>query len=123
MGRWLSALFLSRLRFLLLLLFLLGLHCGEVDVPDEDDLKNDGDEDDEQNGEENGLIVEDGDGLRGRPNTAKPVELTHLKVRLEPSSVGECLEAGRVSSWDGNGALPARSVSLGSWKGRKDLLA
>ena len=49
-----------------------------MDVPDEDALKGDGDEDDNENVEEDGLIVEDGDCLGGSPNLGEPVELTHV---------------------------------------------
>lgn len=46
-----------------------------MDVPDQCDLQDDCDEHDEQDGEEDGLVVEDGNGLRSRADRAEPVEL------------------------------------------------
>lgn len=49
-----------------------------MDVPDEKALEDHGDEDDDEDGEENWLIIEDCDGLGRRTNAGKPVELTHF---------------------------------------------
>lgn len=46
-----------------------------MNVPNQGNLQDDGDEHDEQDGEEDGLVVEDGDGLRGCADGAEPVEL------------------------------------------------
>lgn len=71
--------FLSSLASLLrlFLLLLLGLQCRKVDVPEKHSLEDDGDEDDQENGEENGLVVQNRDSLRRRANRSEPVELTH----------------------------------------------
>ena len=62
----------------LLLLLLLRLHGGVVDVPDEEALEDHGDENDDEDGEENWLVIEDCDGLGRRTNAGKPVELAHV---------------------------------------------
>lgn len=67
---------------LLVLLILLGLallrlHGGVVDIPDEDALEDNGDEDDKEDGEEDRLIVEDSDSLVSGADGGEPVELTH----------------------------------------------
>lgn len=67
---------------LLLLLLLLGLHRGEVDVPDEDAFENEDEEHDDEDGEQVWLVVEGSDGLRRRADLAKPIELTHCPLLL-----------------------------------------
>lgn len=49
-----------------------------MDVPDEDALEDDSDENDEKDGEEDGLVVEDGDGFWRGANAGEPIELTHF---------------------------------------------
>jgi hypothetical protein len=61
----------------LLLLGLLGLEGGVVDVPQQGALESEADDDENQDGEELGLVVEDGDGLVGGADALEPVELTH----------------------------------------------
>lgn len=41
-------------------------------------LHQEGDDDDEEDGEEVGLVVEDGDGLVGGADFLEPVELAHF---------------------------------------------
>lgn len=43
-------------------------------------LRQEGDDDDEEDGEEVGLVVEDGDGLIGGADFLEPVELTHFVI-------------------------------------------
>ncbi|KAK1987857.1 hypothetical protein LZ30DRAFT_116154 [Colletotrichum cereale] len=62
----------------LLLLLLFGLQGRKVNVPEEDALQNDAQKDDQEDGEEHGLIIQDGDGLGRGANGSEPVELTHL---------------------------------------------
>lgn len=45
-------------------------------------LHQEGDNDDEEDGEEVGLVVEDGDGLVGCADFLEPVELAHFYVFL-----------------------------------------
>lgn len=74
-----SFLFLLATLFLLILLyFLLGLQGRVVNVPHQYALQDDGDQHNEENGEEDGLVIEDGDGLWCSADLAEPVELTHL---------------------------------------------
>lgn len=51
-----------------------------MDVPEEDALQDEDDKDDDENGEQVGLVVQDTDGLRRGADTAEPVELTHCVV-------------------------------------------
>lgn len=66
----------------LLLLPLLGLERGEVDVPDEEALDSEPDEDDEEVDEEVGLVVEDGDGLVCGADGLEPVEVGHCGMEF-----------------------------------------
>lgn len=52
-----------------------------MNIPDEDTLQNEDNEDDDQNGEEVWLIIEDGNGLRSGADGTKPVELAHFGGR------------------------------------------
>lgn len=62
---------------LFLFLILVGLLGSVMYVPNEDAFQGNGDEGCDQDVEENGLVVEDGDGLFGGPDLGKPVELAH----------------------------------------------
>ncbi|WDK09860.1 hypothetical protein CGRA01v4_01138 [Colletotrichum graminicola] len=62
----------------LLLLLLFGFQGRKVNVPEQDALKDDGEKGNQEDGEENGLIVQYGDGLGRGANGSEPVELTHL---------------------------------------------
>ena len=64
--------------FFVLFDLLLWLHGGEVDIPDEHNLENDGDKNNNEDGEQDRLIVEYGDGLWCGADATEPVELTHL---------------------------------------------
>lgn len=59
-------------------LFLRGLKGGPVDEPQKAGLGDQDDEDDDEGGEEVGLVVEDGDGLVGGADFLEPVELAHF---------------------------------------------
>lgn len=48
-----------------------------MDVPQQHNLEDDGDEHDDEDGEEDGLVVEHGHSLRGGANFEEPVELAH----------------------------------------------
>lgn len=58
----------------LLLLHLFGLPGREMDVPDEDTLENEADEDDKEDCKEDGLVVERHDGLLSGADGAEPLE-------------------------------------------------
>ncbi|KAK2001278.1 hypothetical protein LX36DRAFT_361817 [Colletotrichum falcatum] len=62
----------------LLLLLLFGFQSRKVNVPEENALEDDGEKDNQEDGEKNGLIVQDGDGLGRGANGSEPVKLTHL---------------------------------------------
>lgn len=49
-----------------------------MDVPVDAHLNSETDDDDDEVGEELGLVVEDGDGLVGGANRAEEVELAHF---------------------------------------------
>lgn len=48
-----------------------------MDVPDEDALKDENEENHDEDSEEVGLVVQDVDGLLRRADLGEPVELTH----------------------------------------------
>lgn len=48
-----------------------------MDVPHQHAFEDDGDEHDDENGEEDGLVVEHSDSLRGGADFEEPVELAH----------------------------------------------
>lgn len=48
-----------------------------MDIPNKDTLADEGDEDGDKNVEENGLVVQDSDGLGCRADGTEPVELAH----------------------------------------------
>ena len=62
-----------------------------MDVPNECALQADGNEDDDQDGEQYGLVVEHGDGLRRGTNLGEKVELTHDVVCVVVLEVGSPL--------------------------------
>ncbi|KAK2018938.1 hypothetical protein LZ32DRAFT_296130 [Colletotrichum eremochloae] len=62
----------------LLLLLLFGFQSRKVNVPEENAFKDDGEKDNQEDGEQNGLIVQDSDGLGRGANRSEPVELAHL---------------------------------------------
>lgn len=51
-----------------------------MDIPEEDALQDEDDKDDDENGEQVGLVVQDTDGLRRGADGAEPLELTHCVV-------------------------------------------
>lgn len=69
-------------------LALLGLQGGVTDVPVQYELQDECDEDDKEDSEEDGLVVEDGDSLIGRADGREPVELTHWSGGLGASRSG-----------------------------------
>lgn len=90
------ALFLALVIFGGSFLVLLSLHSlallrlqGDVaDVPVQHELQNECDKDDKEDSEEDGLVVEDGDGLIGGADGREPVELTHWSGGLGASRSG-----------------------------------
>lgn len=51
-----------------------------MDVPDQQHLQADADQDDDEDGEEHGLVVEHGDGLGAGADLGEPGELAHCEV-------------------------------------------
>lgn len=103
----------SLLRLLLLLLF--GLQCRKVDVPEKHSLEDDGDKNDQEDGEENGLVIQNRDSLRRRANRSEPIELTHC-CGLESFGVDRYSGAVQArwlpeSCW----LTPCRSLIFGGW--------
>lgn len=69
-----------------------------MDVPEEDALQDEDDKDDDENGEQVGLVVQDTDGLRRGADAAEPVELTHCVVCVV--GVKSCVVGRIVGNWE-----------------------
>jgi hypothetical protein len=95
-ARRLAGLFLCPRVFLLL--HLLGLQRSVVDVPVEGDLQADEAEDDKQDGEQVGLVVEDSHGLGRGPDLEEPAKLPSA---IEDVSTRVLHEGGHGGGWGG----------------------
>lgn len=95
----------------LLLLLLLGLHCGEVNVPDEDAFEDKDQEHDDEDGEQVWLVVKGSNGLRRGADLAEPIELTHGRSLLLDCWKG--MTETTVSVWL---ALQVDDGFLASWE-------
>lgn len=68
-----------------------------MDEPQEAGLGDQDDEDDDEGGEEVGLVVEDGDGLVGGADFLEPVELAHfVLIKFEDVVVESVRSVRRV---------------------------
>lgn len=68
-----------------------------MNIPDEQALQDDGEQHDDEDGEQHGLVVEDVDGLGGGPDLGEPAELAAVLRDYADSGHVGVLCGGRAS--------------------------